>query len=154
MRFDTAVMERELVALSLTSLSPVASKRWDSCKSGHRWMAYSNKCLVIYNLLFDEPYVVDKLFCETASFDLEKGMTSKWRNLEGKILSFSSAPVEVQPSIFVWHTYLTDIQYLEHKGRFSGRFSMLYRCPHHPSIKREDTLYIQELASYEAEFGA
>lgn len=154
MRMETAAMERELVALSLNSLSPASLERWEACRSGHRLMAYSNKCLVIYNLLFDEPYVVDKLFCETASFNLEQGMTSRWKNLEGKILNFSSVPTEIQPSIFIWHTYLSDLQYLEHRGKFSGRFSMLYKCPNHPKIKRDDCLYIQELASYEAEFNA
>jgi hypothetical protein len=154
MRQETAALERELVALSLNHLSPAAIQRWEACKAGHRYMAYNNKCLVIYNLLFDEPYIVDKLFCEMASFNLEEGMTSRWRNLDGKILNFSSKPIEVQPSIFLWHTYLTDLQYLEHKGQFSGRFSMLYRCPHHPKIKRDNYLYIQELASYEAEFNA
>jgi hypothetical protein len=152
MRLETAAIERELVALSLHSLPLSSLERWDGCKAGHRYMCYSNKCLVIYNLLFDEPYIVDKLFCESASFNLEQGMTSRWRNMEGKLLSFSSLPVEVQPSIFLWHTYYTDIQYTEHKGRFSGRFSMLYKCAHHPKIKRNDCLYIQELASYEAEF--
>ena len=153
-RIDTKFLEQSEVETQLNHLTPASLTRWNLCRSTHRWMAYSRKCLVVYKLLFDLPIVIDKLYCETASFDLDNGMVSRWVGLDQQVHEFSSQPVEVYPAIFLWHTYYTDVQYLAHKGRYSGRFSMLYRCNHHPEIKRDNTLYIQELASYEAEFNA
>ena len=145
--------ERELVAEALNNLSADSADRFDECKSTHRFLAFRRKQLVVYRLLFDTPSVVDTLTCEEAGFDLDKGMSSVWRNASNHNITVTSIPVEVYPSVFLWHTFNSDVIYQVYKGVRSGKFSMLYRSPHHPKYRFENYIYIQELASFESEFG-
>lgn len=145
--------ERNSVAGALSHLTPDSADRFEDCKATHRFLAFRRKQLVIYRLMFDTPSIVDILSCEEAGFNLDRGMYSSWRNQAGHIITVSSIPVELYPSIFLWHTFHSDVQYIQHLGVRSARFSMLYKCPHHPKHHHENYSYIQELASFESEFG-
>lgn len=144
--------ERRSVAAKLTNLAPDLSSRFETCQATHRFLSFKHKQLVIYNFLFERPSVVDTLTCQSASFDLDKGMSSTWVNGKDEMVEVSSSPVEVHPSIFLWHTFSSEVVYQEHKGAWSARFSMLYSVPQHPKYRVEGVLYMQEKASFQAEF--
>ena len=145
--------EKLSVARMLSKLNPQSVERWEECKATHRFMAYERKQVIIYRLFMGEPSILDTLTCETAELSLKKGVTSRWRDTKDNTVFFSSTPVEVYPSIFLWHTFNSEVQYTLHNGAYNARFSMLYRCPHHPKILHEGFMYIQELSNFESEFG-
>lgn len=146
--------EEQLVDGTLWHLSPESTDRWGACRSRYRFLAYTGKQLVIYRMFLGKQQPVKVLTCKDASLDLVKGLSSQWQDLEsGEIFTFSCRPTEVMPSIFVWHTFLSDIRYQAYKGVYSVRFSMLYLQRHNPKFLSENTLYIQERAGFEASGG-
>lgn len=146
---ETPVNERYAVLSKLCQLSDESKARWDACKASHRFMAFQNKQLVIYTLQgVVTPTVLTTLTCVDVQLSIHKGIVSLWETSSGERLSISTTPTEVAPSIFLWHTFQTDLQYSMHKGVYGVRFSMLYRCKHHPAYREEQCFYMQERAAF------
>lgn len=147
--------EREELLLKglLWRLPPDAQERLIACRSSHRFMAYKNKILVIYSLIGDHPRVHDRLTCEAASISLEHGLSSTWSSsTSGETLTIGHVPVEVAPNCFLHHTIYSAVDFLPYRNIYAAKFSLVYRTQHHPKSYKPDCLYMQELASYQAEF--
>lgn len=148
-------VEESLLKGTLWRLSPDTTERLLSCKSSHRFMAYERKVLVVYDLIGDRPRVHNRLTCEGASLKLSSGLSSVWASSsDTQKVVVSHLPVEIAPSIFLWHTFNSTVTYTPYKGVYTARFSCVYRSPHNPKVHKPDCLYVQELASYQAEFQA
>lgn len=149
---ENILNERQAVLGRLWQLSAEAQTRWENCRASHRFMAFRNKQLVVYSLLGREPVVLTTLTCTALNAGLSKGLETTWETSAKEVLTVSATPTEVAPSIFLWHTFQTDLQYRPHKGVYGVRFSMLYRCKNHPAYQEEGCFYIQERAAFDLEF--
>ena len=151
-RENSKGVEVPLVQGRLWQLAPEAASRFEGCRVSHRFMAFQGKELVVYKLFIGKPSVVSVLSCRGASLDFTNGISSMWATPD-RMLTVGHTPIEVAPSVFLWHTYHSDLQYVPHKGVYATRFSMLFKAKHHPSVKIDGEIYIQERAGFDMEFG-
>lgn len=146
-------VEESLLKGALWKLPPETIERLLSCRSSHRFMAYERKVLVIYELIGDRPKVHNRLTCESASLNLTSGLTSAWHSAaDDKKVIIGHLPVEVAPTIFLWHTYNSAIHYAPYKGIYTAKFSCVYKTLNNPNVTKANCLYMQELASYQASY--
>ena len=146
---SSAEAEHVLVEGVLRRLDADTLSRWDSCKSSHRFLSFVNKKLIVYELIGGCRVIVDTLKCQDVSMTNSEGFTSEWFSESTETVhTVSNTPLEIHPSIFLWHTFHSDIRYQPHKGVYNIRFSMLYRSRHNPSIRQAGVLYILEQALY------
>lgn len=144
--------EARLVQGLLWRLSPESQSRWIECRSSRRILAYRNKVLVLYEFKNGTPVIQDKLTCVDAQLSLTEGLSSTWTTQTGGCIAVGQVPVEVCPSIFLWHTFTSELLYAPYKNIYATKFSLLFRSRHSPKQRNEGAIYIQELASFNGEF--
>lgn len=144
--------EARLVQGLLWRLNPEVQNRWQECRSSRRILAYKNKVLVIYEFKGDIPVILDKLTCIDASLSLTEGLTSTWTSTKFPNFTVGQVPIEVFPSVFLWHTFSSELLYSPYKGVYAIKFSLLFKSRHSPKQRNEGAIYIQELGSYSGEF--
>jgi hypothetical protein len=137
----------------LWRLDPETLERWEGCRSAHRFMGFVNKKMIVFKFVAGKPVIVDTITCSDVSMKNSGGMASVWRSSHSdRVHNLSSVPTEVYPSVFMWHTFHSDVRYQPHKGVYNIRFSMLYRTSHSAYVvKNEGTFYILEQAMFDAE---
>jgi hypothetical protein len=149
------VRERTLLGGLLWRMEPEAQERWEANKSSHRFMTFKGKQLVLFTLdTEDKPVLKDKLTMQAISLSDTAGITSTWTTADHKVVQIGHIPVEVAPSIFLWHTYTSDVQYTPHKGVYNIKASMLFKTPHNISHKHMGPVYMLEVAAFQQEFPA
>jgi len=144
--------ELRLVQGLLWHLSPEVQNRWAACKSSRRILAYLNKVLVVYEFKNDAPVILDKLTCTAATLDLSDGLSSTWVTQAGNKVTVGQVPIEVHPSVFLWHTFSSELLYSPYKGVYATKFSLLFKSRHSPKQHNEGAVYIQELAAFRGEY--
>lgn len=144
--------ELRLVQGLLWHLSPEVQNRWAACKSSRRILAYLNKVLVVYAFKNDAPFVLYKLTCTGAELSLTDGLSSTWLTQTNNRITVGQVPIEICPSIFLWHTFASELLYAPYKGVYSTKFSLLFKSRHSPKQRAEDVFYIQELGNFKGEF--
>jgi hypothetical protein len=143
--------ERALVGELLWHLEPEALDRWSACKSSHRFLSFVNKKLIVYKMVGGQREVVDTLTCLDVTMTNLGGFQSKWLStLTCESIEVGAVPVEVHPSVFLWHTFYSDVRYQSYKGKYTIRFSMLYKSRHNPKFLSDNSLYILEQAIFES----
>lgn len=143
--------ERRLVEGLLWKLEPEAQDRFNACKASHRFMAFRGKDLIVYEVIAGKRTIAETFSCKSVSLSIVDGMESVWSSAYGEDVRVSHTPVEIAPSVFMWHAYCSEVQYLPYKGIYTARFPLIYKCQHHPKMRLENTLYIQERAMYDSE---
>jgi hypothetical protein len=135
-----------------SSLSPDEFSLWESCRSAHRFLAFQNKELVVYSLLFDEPQILSTLKCKSVAVSFDKGFSTLWEDSRGTSHLVSHAPVMVYNTIFLWHVFDSQVQYMPYNGKFSATIPLAYRSKQNPSTKQEGVVYILERSVYDSTF--
>ena len=142
-------VEHRFASMLLEEAEPSAMQRWEDCTSGHRFMSFPGKQLVVYSLMCGLPTVKDTLQCGNLSASLSSGVTSLWLRECGTVVEVSHTPREIAPSCFLWHPKFSQFEFSEHKGEPTLRFSMLYRQPKNPMTKQDGVLYLLERAAFD-----
>lgn len=155
---DSAVREMHAVdRLAQASLSHEAKARWAAIGTGHRFMAYDKKVLIVYKLDDTlQPRITHKLHCLSVEASSAEGVTSHWNDSldSSRLWEFEHTPTEVCPGVFVGHTVFSGVDYVEHRpGRFGLRFSMYYKSLFHPKERVAGACYILEKAVFDTIYG-
>lgn len=145
--------ERTLVESLVWNLDPEAQERWGTCRSSHRFLSFIGKQLYVFTLdANNKPTVKNLLTMEGINLSDSNGLVSKWRSANGELLSVGHTPMEIAPSVFLWHTFSSDLQYVPHKGVFNVKTSMLFKAEHHIGYKHVGPHYILEASAFKQEF--
>ncbi len=159
---DSAVREMHAVdKLARATLSSEAHSRWLSIGTGHRFMAYDKKVLIVYKLDDKlQPKITHKLQCYSMRASNDTGVESCWADTykDGRsaeaVRVFHHAPQEICPGVFVGHTVFSGVDYVEHHpDQFGLRFSMYYKSLFHPKDRVAGACYILEKAVFDTTFG-
>lgn len=154
MHNEERASEQALVKAMLWQLNDSQASRWHDCRSSHRIMAFGGKELICYRLdSSNKPTDLVVLKCAGISASSLRGLESQWITETGRVVDLSHVPTEILPQVFMWHTYHSDLQYTPYKGVFNLRFSLLFKSRHHPNVKEAGHYYVQERATFNAEFG-
>ncbi len=150
---DTLLLERQYADTMAQRLDPAATDRWEACRSTHRFAGYKGKQLVIFNLFYDEPETQEVLTCIEAGMSLDGGIHTLWQRSDGKTVQVGHEPVEVHPSIFLWHIYFSEVSYTPYRGVFGVKLPLGYRSLYNIHKHRTDGVpYILERAVFDSAF--
>jgi hypothetical protein len=143
---DRKLQEQALVRGKLDHLPPPALQRWSENRTSYRFMAYAGKQLLIYKASeLGEKVYLDTLTCEGVTYDTSEGLATTWSSSESDTKhTITHRPCEVADSVFLWHTFLTDLQFTPHMGEYTASFSMLCKSAYHPDYLVAGSLYVQE----------
>ena len=145
--------EQSLVQSFLYKMGAEGQDRWEACKSSHRFLSFIGKQLIIFTYdKLHRPVLVDRLMMQGLSLTSGSGLTSQWFKSNGTLITVSHTPIEVAPSVFLWHTFDSNLQYVPHKGEFNVKTSMLFKAQHNINYKHVGPHYILESAQYQQEF--
>lgn len=136
-------------------LSDTAIMAWGHAVTGHRFMAYEKKVLVVYSIVDGKPVIYRKLRCTGVQLSAEHGIESMWADDDhGRSIVLAHTPTEVAPGVFVGHTIYSSVEYTEHKAEtYGARFSMYFRSQKHPLYTRTPNVYyILEQTIFDDEF--
>lgn len=126
---------------------------WESCRSAHRFLAYRGKELVIYQLLFDTPRILKTLTCTAVQLSFDAGFSTTWIDHEEAVYTIEHAPVMVHDSVFLWHVFDSQVQFLPYNGKFNAKLPLAYRSKLNPIGKEEGVIYILERSVFDNMFG-
>lgn len=146
---------RMLAGLAESTLTETEMMAWTAAVTGHRFMAYLKKTLIIYTFTAQGVTVVRRLKCQGLDVTAQHGFESTWQDeMTGEALEVSHAPKQIAPGIFLGHTIYTSADYVEHQTeQFGMRFSMYFRSRKHPLYSREEGIhYILEEAIFKEQF--
>jgi hypothetical protein len=150
---DNLTIERHHSELHAQNLDPDAFNRWRGCKSTHRLPIYEGKDLYIFRLEGGKSEILDTLTCADITLDFNRGFESCWTREDGSEIFVGHEPVEVDDSLFLWHTFFSEVQYLPYQGKYATRVPMAYRCPHNITMyKVPGVLYLLERKIYDRTF--
>ncbi len=150
---DIRVERSNASILANRNLTEQQLLRWRNCLSAHRFLAYSNKEVVVFNVAKGVPNVLNTLVCVEAGFTLSGGLTSQWETDTDGVVELSHTPFEVGPNCFMWHAFDSQIRYFPYAGTYSANFPMVYRTKSNPNKINEDHVYMLERSAYNAKFG-
>lgn len=146
--------ERALVGGLLWQLGVEGQERWEACRSSHRFMAFVGKQLIVFTFGDDlKPVLKDRLTLSSLSMASDSGVASHWTNSHGNLIKVGHTPTEIAPSVFLWHTFDSNLQYVPYKGVYNLRTSMLFKSEHNVAYPRIGPHYILEWQAYQQEFG-
>lgn len=151
---DNLSLERHHLELQTQGWDPETRYRWTSGKSTHRFPVYMGKEINIFRLEDDlTPKVLDTLTCVGIHLGFSDGLETIWETDGGEEIIVGHTPVEVGESLFIWHTFFSEVQYLPYNGKYTARVPMAYRCPHNITrFKVPGVLYLLERGLYERTF--
>lgn len=150
---DNLALEQQYADTLSQRLDPLTTDRWQACRSVHRFAAYQDKRLVIFNLFYDEPETLDVLTCTDVGASLQDGLHTIWQRTDGKTVKVGHTPVEVHDGIFLWHTFFSGVSYVPYRGRFGMKLPLGYRSSHNIHKHRVDGVpYILEQAVFDTVF--
>lgn len=141
--------ERATADFNSLKLEHEQQVRWDSCRSTHRFMAFLNKQIVAYRLIFLRPEIIDTFTCKGLDVSLQSGLSSCWERQDGSRFWVSATPKEVAEGCFFWMLKYSSLEYVEFKGEKSMKFSMAYRTQENPDNKVDGTIYLLEKAVFD-----
>lgn len=141
---DRKMQEQKLALEAVNTLAAEDYKAWHDGKATCRAMAYVGKEFVIYRLVDGKPILVDSLICTGVSLSINDGLSSTWQAAEKGLIEVGHVPTHIYPGIFLWHTFLSEVQFIPVNCQYAARFSVLFKCAEHPRDEVSDTLYIQE----------
>lgn len=144
--------EREVAdAYVRSSLALDAVQRWENCQSTHQFMGFKRKQLVTCHNLFDKFNKLNTWTCQNFKFDKEHGLSSTWRDENGREIDIGHTPVELAPNCFIWHAAYGRFElypYGETK-RLAHRFGMLTRTLKNPRIVVPGIIYVFEKQTFD-----
>lgn len=152
-RMATRAAEVAAVEAAVAQLPPLVAERFENSKASHRFMSFIGKELILYKLDEEKkPHSVVRLTCQDATLAGNDGMASVWKADTGTTFKVTHIPNEIAPGVFMWMTFMSDVQFSYYKGQPSVRFSMLYSCQKHPMTKVSGCYFLQERAPYDMEY--
>jgi hypothetical protein len=147
------ILERQYSDIFAQRLSQPAIDRWEAGRSAHRFAAYKDKQLVVFSLFYGEPQTKRVLTCTEVGLSIDNGLSSVWSDGEGHKIEVGHTPVEVAPSVFLWHVFHSSVSYLPHKGNFEVKLPLAYRSAHNVHKHAVDGVtYILERAVFDSTF--
>lgn len=142
--------ERSVADANSLLLEPSVQSKWENCASTHRFMAFSGKQLVAYNLMFLEPQITDVLTCRGLEVSFSEGLVSTWESQATKeTYRVSAVPTEVAENCFLWMLKYSSLELVSHKSAKSLQFSMAYRTLLNPQVEVDGTTYLVEKAIFD-----
>lgn len=142
--------ERHTADQNALKLTTDQQARWNACRSGHRFMAFYNKQIVAYRLLFQRPETIDIFTCKGLDVSLANGLSSLWESQNtGTQFWVSSTPKEIAPNSFFWMLKYSTLEFVTYKEKQSLRFSMAYRTELNPTNLVDGTTYLLEKAVFD-----
>lgn len=153
-KIKTRLLEERSVAdeNAQKHLQADALKRWDSCGSAHRFMAFEGKEIIAFRLLFDTPQIIDTFKCVGLDTGLKAGISSLWKSQSKGNFWVSATPVEVADNCFLWMHKYTQLEFVTYKGAKSLKFSMGYRTLLNPTNKVEGPSYLLERSVFNSTY--
>lgn len=147
-------LERAYADTFAARLVPDQFAAWEACRSAHRFLAYKGKEIVIYNLWFDEPKIVDRLTLSQFHCNIDTGISSLWDSeLHGSV-ELSHTPKMVADAVFMWHVFGSDALYQPYRGKWGLSIPLAYRTRLNPTNKREGVTYALERTVFDATIGS
>jgi hypothetical protein len=140
--------------LANDNLTPPQFRRWNKCESGHRFMAYPEKQLVVFTL--DDDLDLDRhatLTCSWLTLHPYDGMLSTWKVADSEqAFLVGHVPVEIYPGCFLFHPKVSEVTYATTESVSNIRFSMAYRTQSNPKNRRAGGRYILEKSFFKDMF--
>jgi hypothetical protein len=112
-------------------------------------MAFQNKQIVAYRLIFLRPEITDILTCKGLDVSLDSGLSSLWERRDGTRFWVSATPKEVASGCFFWMLKYSSLEFVEYQGAKSLKFSMAYRTAENPDNRVDGTTYLLEKAVFD-----
>jgi len=138
--------------ISLSTLTPEQLSRWESCRAFHRFAGFQQKEILLYRLLFGQPYIQDVLTCVDLQVSLREGLESTWKDRQGRFLNLGYSPVELAEGCFVFHPQNSLVTYLEYNGKYNARFALHCKTKLAPRDRHEGVSYLVERAIFTKNF--
>jgi NDP-sugar pyrophosphorylase family protein len=142
--------ERYEADKSSLKLSVEQQARWSACRSTHRFMAFQDKKLVAYSLLFQRPQIIDVFTCKGLDVSLNTGLSSLWESQNThRQFWVSATPVEVANGCFLWMLKYSSLEFVDYQDSKSLKFSIAYRTVANPTQLVDGKTYLLEKAVFD-----
>jgi len=146
---ELKILERQFADAQAMALPDDAYRRWALALSGHRFMAWKGKRIVVYRMMLGQPHILDTLTMSSATVDMVQGLSTTWLSEVHGPLTISQTPTEVASGCFMWHNQHSVLEYVRHHNRYSLRVAMSWRTFRNPKLLEEDVTYLLEKAAFD-----